>query len=207
MILMYHKVDVVAPTQWWVRKERFAQQLAELSGFEFVFLDRYDSSNPRHCVITFDDAYENVYRHAFPLLAELKLPFEVFINSGYLGGWNHFDASEPMTRFCSIDQLEVMASNCGRVQWHTNLHQDLTSISGVDLENELIIPDYISNRFSPPNLRWLAYPYGSHNEAVVQSARKLFDGALSVGDGNMHDMHQLNRVTVTEETSFRHLML
>ena len=43
MILMYHKVDLVAPTMWWVTANNFYRQMLELSDREVVFLDDYEN--------------------------------------------------------------------------------------------------------------------------------------------------------------------
>ena len=55
---------------------------------EVVYLSDYDPRSDRQSVITFDDAYENVHRHALPILKKRRLPLEVFINGDFLGRWN-----------------------------------------------------------------------------------------------------------------------
>lgn len=35
-------------------------------------------------VLTFDDGYENVYRHAYPVLAGMGMPFTVFVSTGFV---------------------------------------------------------------------------------------------------------------------------
>lgn len=199
MILMYHKIDLITPTEWWVSKSRFIQHVEILQKLKVVCLDDYNPDDPNHCVITFDDSYENIYRHAFPILRAKRYPFEIFINGDYLGKWNHFDKVEPLTRFCSLDQLTVMAANGGRIQWHTNSHPDLTSIELPAVLNELEVADWLRNHFPPPHFRWLAYPYGEHSPDIVNAAKNLFAGALSVANGSNTDKYMLNRITVNEQ--------
>ena len=200
MILMYHKIDIINPTTWWVSKSKFKEHMEILDRFKVVFLKDYDPFDHTHCVITFDDSYENVYRHAFPILKTKKYPFEIFINSDLIGKWNHFDKSEPLTRFCSLDHLLIMAAHGGRVQWHTKSHPSLSSLDLPALSHELEVPKSLRDYFPPPHLTWLAYPYGDHTPAVVDKVKGLFAGAVSVVDGSATDRYMLNRVTVTEES-------
>ena len=202
MILMYHKIDIVVPTKWWVSVAAFERQINELSNYDFVFLDNYEPDNPKQCVITFDDSYENVYRHAFPILRKRCLPFEIFINASYLADWNNFNKSEPLTRFCSVDQLEIMAANGARIQWHSNYHQILTDLSIDGVISELEIPADLLAKFPEPNFRWFAYPYGMHNEMVRYLVAQRFRGALSVEDGIDGDRYQIMRSIVTDDSKF-----
>src|SRR5690348_8363959 len=129
MILMYHKVDIITPNYLWVSVKRFQEQIDSLKGRDVVYLDEFERENKSQVVITFDDAYENVYRHAFPILRRRRLPFEIFVISSVLSGWNDFDAPEVMTRFCSREQLQEMAHGGGRIQWHTRSHRRMTKLS------------------------------------------------------------------------------
>jgi peptidoglycan/xylan/chitin deacetylase (PgdA/CDA1 family) len=199
---MYHKVDVIHPSQWWVTVETFKNQLNELSNRRCVYLDEYDPTDPNQYVLTFDDAYENIFRHAFPILVQKNLPFEVFVNAAYIGGWNCWDDTEPLTRFCSLDQLEILAKNGGRIQWHSYSHRLLPALSIQELKSEIEIPDFLVEMFAPPNLKWFAYPYGAHDETVRDLVSKNFSGAVIAGDVTMGCRHQLSRRYVDEYSTF-----
>ena len=200
MILMYHKVDIVTPTIWWVTPGSLLRHIEQMRGFQFVHLDDYDPLAGNQVVLTFDDAYENVYRHAFPILARERLPFEVFVIGDRIGDWNEFDSSEPMTRFANLDHLQEMASAGGRIQWHTRRHLDLPQITHAELESELTVPAGLKKQFPDSCFRWPAYPFGEHDERVVSFTRRMFSGALSVAKGGLSDRHSLNRIIAGEKS-------
>ena len=153
-------------------------------------------------VLTFDDAYENIYRHAYPLLKKERLPFEIFVIGGLIGDWNHFDDEEPLTRFASLDQLREMADGQGRIQWHSRTHRSLPELTDSEIEDELTIPPDLQEHFPEPHFRWLAYPYGLHDDRMVRLARRNFAGAVCVRTGDADDRWQLDRVIVDETTRF-----
>lgn len=200
MILLYHKIAPNVPTIWWVSVDAFDRQMADLQAYDVVHLDDYDAANPRHAVITFDGVYENVYRYALPILKKWGYPFELFVIGAHIGGDNSFDSIEPLTQFASLNQLEEMSRNGGRVQWHTATHQRLDGLSEAELQQELNVPADLSSPLGPSNFRWLAYPHGDHSEQTVAAVKARFDGALSCEAGNDLDRYQLNRITVLEET-------
>lgn len=202
MILMYHKVDVIAPTLWWVRVSTFERQLAALADRDVVPLDQYRSDNPRHCVITFDDAYEDIYRHVFPMLRERGWPFEIFVIGNAIGKWSGEKSSEPRTRYASREQLLEMAAAGARIQWHTRDHRRLLGADPALVAQQLEVPQELRRDFPAPHLRWFAYPYGSHDLAAVAAAKLGFIGALSVMDGSPDDRYQWNRVVVDDSTDF-----
>lgn len=201
MILLYHKIDIITPTEWWVSRTTFRRHMAALSKLRVVHLSEYGPQDPHQVVITFDDAYENVYRHAFPVLQEHGYPFEIFINGGLIGKWNTFDSSEPRTRFCGTEQLQEMAAAGGRIQWHTARHRDLTVVDCDEAVSEVRVPEDLRQRFAPPHLSWFAYPYGAHSPAVVDVVKRYFEGAVSVLGGSDSDRFQLNRMVVREDTT------
>ena len=201
MILMYHKVDLIAPTMWWVTPRALRRQLRELDGREFVHLDDYDSPATQ-VVLTFDDAYENVARHAVPALRRAGVPFEVFVIGGRIGAWNDDDASEPLTRFMSLGHLDRVVEAGGRLQWHSRTHRDLPTLDDAELATELTVQPRLRERYAAPHFTWLSYPSGAHDERVVKATRERFGGAVSVIEGRPDDRWQLNRVTVEEGTSF-----
>lgn len=199
MILMYHKVDIVTPTLWWVTPADLERQLDTLKWRRFVHLDDYTAPDEQ-AVITFDDAYENVFRHALPILKARGLPFEVFVIGGVIGDWNSFDRKEPPTRFMSFEHLEEVAEAGGRLQWHTRTHPDLAKLDESAQTDELTVPAYLRTMFPDPHFAWVSYPGGSHSPRTVELARDRFRGGLSVTEGEPGDRMQINRVTVDSAT-------
>jgi peptidoglycan/xylan/chitin deacetylase (PgdA/CDA1 family) len=96
-ILAYHRVTPrpgpgPAPT-WNVTPRNFRAQLAGLLGRGYRpwplrrALEHSRAGRPTPpgtFVVTFDDGYENVYRHAWPVLRELRVPATVFLATSYL---------------------------------------------------------------------------------------------------------------------------
>lgn len=206
MILMYHKVDVIAPSIWWVTPRDFERQMQELSSRRFVYLSDYKDPEREVCV-TFDDAFENVLRHAVPILRRLGLPFEVFVIGHKLGAWNRDDTAEPLTRFMTLDGLHDVVEAGGRLQWHTKTHPNLQDLTAEAIEEELEVPESLLAAFPEPHFQWFAYPYGLHDERSVASAERRFRGALAVSEGQPGHPWRVNRVTVDRFTSFSELWM
>ena len=199
---MYHKVDVVTPTQWWVTPEDLARQLDAVGRTrQFVFLDDY-TSPATQAVITFDDAYENLVRHALPVLAARRAPFEVFVIGSLLGDWNTDDKSEPLTRYMDTAGLQSVVDAGGRLQWHSASHAWLPGLDAARLDEELRVSPELVQMFGAPHFRWFSYPYGALDDNAVRLARSRFSGAVSVLDGDPADRWQLHRVTVDRFTRF-----
>lgn len=202
MILMYHKVHPNSPTMWWVTVDSFYRQLVELQSWDVVYLDDYDPQNPRHAVITFDGIYQNILQFAAPLLKQFKYPFELFVSGDHIGKSNEFDQVEPLARFTTIAELRELERIGGRIQWHTQSHPDLQKLSFDAIQTEVIAPAELKAQFSSNAFRWFAYPYGNFNDEAYEAARKHYSGAVTCNQGNDSDRYKLNRVTVTNESSF-----
>jgi peptidoglycan/xylan/chitin deacetylase (PgdA/CDA1 family) len=152
-------------------------------------------------VLTFDDAYENLYHHALPVLEAFGVPFEVFVIGGRIGRWNDFDPAEPPTRHKSLSCLEELTTSGGRLQWHSSTHPHLPSIDDDSLLRELTVPGDLRLRFPAPHFAWMAYPGGWFDDRALQVARRQFAGAVSVTQGSQTHRWCLNRVTVDRDTA------
>ena len=95
-VLTYHRVAPTnyptAPT-WNVTPRRFRDQLRGLlrRGYSIFPLRKLLEMSaagrpipPRTFAVTFDDGYENVYTHAWPVLRGLAAPATVFVATAYL---------------------------------------------------------------------------------------------------------------------------
>jgi peptidoglycan/xylan/chitin deacetylase (PgdA/CDA1 family) len=202
MILMYHKVDLITPTMWWITPADLERQIASLADKSFVYLEDYTSPE-REVVLTFDDAYENVYHHALPILKAHDLPFEVFVIGDQIGRLNEFDArAEPSTRHMSLSQLEEVVREGGRLQWHTRTHPNLPDLTDDELETEMRVPVDLTERFPSPHFTWFSYPGGELDARAIRLARRGFAGAVSVFQGQPDDNWQLNRIEIRRGASF-----
>lgn len=202
MILMYHKIDVTAPTEFWVSITDFKRQMEELKNWQVVSLNEYDINNPNQIVITFDGVYENVYKYAFPILKEYGYPFHLFITSDFIGKDNSFDINEPLTTFATKQQLQEMANSGGLLEWHTKTHQCFTeNMDERTLISEITIPEDIK-KMQPQGFNWFGFPYGLLSDDKMHFISERFKGALSVWQGNKYDKYKLNRLEVHSDHSF-----
>lgn len=200
-ILCYHRLGtgsskmVVSPANfeaqmaWLVGAGYRVIRLADLAGF----LAGEQALPPRSVVITFDDGYESVYRHAFPVLKKLGLPATVFVYTDFVGGGDAL----------SWPQLqEMLASRLIDVQSHSKSHRNLVERrpgesderyrAAIDLE--MRAPrETLERRLPPLRVRHLAYPYGDANEWVLDSAARngIELAATVVPGGNAFFAHPL----------------
>jgi peptidoglycan/xylan/chitin deacetylase (PgdA/CDA1 family) len=183
-ILMYHRVvvsprGVRAPT-WNVTPERFRAQLAGLLRHGYrpwplrkVLAAHLAGEELPHktFVVTFDDGYENVYRHAFPILRDLQVPATIFLATGYLDSpapfpfdaWQGAGSTElpadiwkPLT---SAQCANMLASGLIELGGHTHSHDDFRSRPD-ELRHDLALSlETLRTRFGLTEAT-LAFPYG-----------------------------------------------
>jgi peptidoglycan/xylan/chitin deacetylase (PgdA/CDA1 family)/GT2 family glycosyltransferase len=215
-ILAYHRVtDRPEPAlaEFAVSPRTFRRQLAWLrsSGHHVVSLsDVYDAYRggsvlPRKPVaITFDDGYEDTGTVAAPILREFGYPATVFVVGKRVGGCNQWDAdlSPTPTRLMDWQLLCGLASQGVEIGGHSATHAHLPDLSDARLAGELRDSRSEIEREMARTVRWLAYPYGDHDERVRAASRDAgylaaftFDGGLA---GACDDIFQLPRIPVGE---------
>jgi hypothetical protein len=145
-ILCYHLVGGDTGCAVDVPARVFRRQLEDLrSRFQVVSLGAAVSSVRRGEVVdravalTFDDAYENFYDKAWPLLRELDLPATLFVPVGFVRG----EGPAPMRGTgdlgpCSWSQLREMADRGLEVGCHSWTHPDLRRLDDRELRRELV---------------------------------------------------------------------
>ena len=192
MILMYHHVcppeavpSVKAPLEGWqycLSPKEFRHQLTVLqrSGWKFVSLADYVGTLSQSPIrwpiasVTFDDGWMDNYDYAFPILSELQIPSTVFVVSGEMAG-------VPKDRRMSPIHLRELHGIGVEIGAHSQSHPNLTRLTAEELHKELYGSRCDLEAVVGRSVRFLAYPGGRFNKAVVESAQATgYEAACSV---------------------------
>jgi peptidoglycan/xylan/chitin deacetylase (PgdA/CDA1 family) len=185
-ILMYHWFDGpgAAPTrgpQFQIPPEAFRRQMEWLArgGGNAVSLSQIVDAlegrahlPPRPVAITFDDGYEDFYRHALGVLTELQLPATLFVVSGLVGRTNLWDQpTEPARPLMDWPKLREVAAAGVEIGAHSVSHPDMRTLAGADLAAQCgDSRRSIEDRLGRP-VRYFAYPFGFHHAAARHAVR------------------------------------
>lgn len=197
VILMYHHVDDSTPGSTSVPPAQFRRHLdfIEDNGFVVVPLSAlldgiYDSGDvPPHAVaITFDDAYESVYREAFPELQSRDMPFTVFVATQAV--------EQRQKHSLSWEQMrELAASGLASFSAHSVTHGHLLQgsehgvseawIARVSTEVDDSVARLEAELSQVPgvSITAFAYPFGEYSAALedIVASRKLYGLAQQSG--------------------------
>jgi peptidoglycan/xylan/chitin deacetylase (PgdA/CDA1 family) len=190
-ILAYHAVDhvadpVTAPKA--VTPEQFERHVTTLLDAGFRFIDAASliahlDGRPlpaRSLVMTFDDAYAGVARHAAPVLRRLGVPAIICVVTAELGGHNSWTAGGRMP-LLDVAQLAGLRDDGWEVASHSRTHPHLTTLSRESVTEELrgSRDDLARAGLGVPRL--LAYPFGEHDRRIrVITQRAGYLAALAV---------------------------
>jgi peptidoglycan/xylan/chitin deacetylase (PgdA/CDA1 family) len=119
--------------------------------------------------LSFDDAFDNLYRNALPVLVELGIPAAVFAPTHFVGAsdaevrrdwWRRDQVTRP-TRPLRWEWLEEMARHGCDIGSHTRRHRRLSEIESRDeLADEIVGSKRdLEDRLGRP-CRYFAWPYG-----------------------------------------------
>jgi peptidoglycan/xylan/chitin deacetylase (PgdA/CDA1 family) len=217
-ILMYHAVGhapAAAIRTLSVSPEAFADQLRllQVRGFTPLTTSRLADAwrggeplPPRPVLITFDDGYQGVHRHALPVLRELGFPTTVFVTTGWLRGPYEIDDAA-LDTMLDWDEVRELAAEGAEIGGHSHSHPQLDQLPDGALRYEVkrcheIITEQLDS--SPASF---AYPYGYSDRRVRQAVRTAgFAQSVAVGNALASPRQgpfALRRVTVRRSTGLK----
>ncbi|MFH9549528.1 polysaccharide deacetylase family protein [Streptomyces sp. NPDC017435] len=213
-ILMYHSVATEpnhATRTLSVTPEAFAGQLAVIADRGLTPLTtaelaaRWRTGRPlpvRPVLITFDDGYEGVHRHALPALAEHGFPATLFVTTGWIRG-AHDTGGGPDTML-DWRQVRRLADAGVEIGGHSHTHPQLDRLDDTRLRTELSrCRDLVADELGSLPVSF-AYPYGYSSRRVRTAVRgQGFAQALAVGNSlarRAQGPYALRRVTVRRTT-------
>jgi peptidoglycan/xylan/chitin deacetylase (PgdA/CDA1 family) len=137
---------------------------------------------PRTLVVTFDDAFASVLKHAQPILAAAGVPGTVFVPTQFPAAgtpltWAGIDdwldtPHRDELRCLSWDQLGSLAQSGWEVGSHTRSHARLTTLGDDRLVAELAGSRADVEEHLGRECLSVAYPYGDVDSRVAETARR-----------------------------------
>lgn len=183
-ILCYHKVDTrfeLGFTQ--IEPRTFRRQMETLAsrGYRTLgsreLLQHLQAPGPDGApvaVVTFDDGYAALARHAFPVIADLGLRALVFVITDFVGRDNGWDVQYGWRRFAHLDwdALGAWREKGIEVHSHSATHARLTWLPEAEIADELARSrEEIGRRLGAAPAA-VSYPYGSMDERVRRLAAR-----------------------------------
>ena len=199
--LSYHKIGNPPSDGWltwnYTSTEEFSTQLEwfQSRGWDFLsaeaLLDalRGKGALPsKSILITFDDAYESLLENAVPVLKGFSAPAVVFAPTQFIGETNLFDHGvEPLERIADWKTLGALEDSGVSVESHGYSHRGFSSLSQVEIEQELDFSRQAIRKNLGKDSRMFAFPYGDcgNDQTAVHSAisRAGYDVAFLYGGG------------------------
>lgn len=180
-VLMYHSIEKIVSDENDICKcglKDFEFQLLTFikKGFIFITTQEYQDlirkkEHKKFCILTFDDAYENVYTNAFPVLKRLDIPFVIFLTYNKIGEKGMLNENE----------INIMKdSGLCTIGAHTMSHPFLSNIRNLDLEIKRS-KERLEKLFNI-DINVFAYPYGQPyvvGNKAIKNAKHIFNLCFS----------------------------
>ncbi len=179
-ILMYHDIgEPPAGSAWpvlYVRPAAFRRQLAVLRALGYRLVGMADAlpvlrgeRRERIAVITFDDAYADVYEHALPALLDAGARATTYVVSGCIGRFNAWDAEKVGARkpLMDVGQLRAWRRAGMEVGAHTRTHPHLTALGPDALQAEVRGSRADLEQLLGEAIDQFCYPYGDLDDRVL----------------------------------------
>ncbi len=193
-ILMYHAVEAGVPSGYGfaVDTGQFERQLDAINraGFEQVSLAQlFDGLDGRAAlprkpiVLTFDDAYGNVYDVAWPLMRERGMRGTVFVVADHIGGTNEWDQAKgiPRLNLMGATELKDLAGAGWEIGSHGCRHLELAKADEAQQRDEIFRSCSTLAAAVGVAPRFYAYPHGSYCDTAKEMLREAgYHGAVSM---------------------------
>jgi peptidoglycan/xylan/chitin deacetylase (PgdA/CDA1 family) len=202
---MYHSVvpDAPNPGLWTVRLDRFDRQMRWLHahGRRGVsvreLLEAVSTGSAAGLVgLTFDDGYADFAVHVLPVLQNYGFTATAFVVAGMLGGDSKW-AKEYHRALMTAEQVRQVAEAGMEIGSHGLNHLALPEVVDSALVGEIEESRRILEKSSGREVLGFCYPYGRHDEHVVDSVRAAgYDYSCAVGYSRSSDRHTLSRIYI-----------
>lgn len=190
----------------YVSERLFQKQLSELAeaGFCTPAYDDVTRAMPgaKPVFLTFDDGFANVLHHGLAPLARHGFSAIQFLVADRLGKTNDWETrdGEAAERLMDVAQVKEWLAAGHEIGAHTLTHPRLTQVSEARAREEIAAAKRKLEDAFGIELRHFCYPYGDHNERVVELVRAAGYATACLASGGLvtpgADRFRLNRLMV-----------
>lgn len=165
-VLMYHAVGAEGydrvSTERFERDIRHVTQEYQVVDLPEVLTDPVEGE--KKVAITFDDALENVYRNAIPILREYDVPATIFVVADYVPDGTVTTGNEYM----DLEQLRELVEDASfALGNHTKSHPHLSRLATEDaLTEQIVVAQRTLERRLQCTVDRFCYPYGDFDSGV-----------------------------------------
>jgi len=189
-IVMYH--SIAEPyDDFTVGPSAFRQQLRVICSLSQVVRLReartrlLQGGSQRQLVLTFDDAYENFYENAYPILQESSLPCTVFVPTGYIGKSSDWNEGPGIASRRVMDRghlRELAASPLIDFGSHSVDHLNMRCLSTEQMRHQALDSKHGLEDLLGRQVISFAYPYGTmdHFSRATRAALRAADYEIAV---------------------------
>jgi peptidoglycan/xylan/chitin deacetylase (PgdA/CDA1 family) len=169
-VLMYHKVSADKSDRLTITAKNLESQFSFLQRKNYqpisfqdlkLFIEGGNQLPKKPVIITFDDAYQNNYDFALPLLKRFDFKATIFIPVALIGLSNEWDNGSE--RIMEAKTLRELAGS-GLIEpgLHSYFHKNYDGLTIPEIENDLDLCKKTLESLEIPYFNILAYPYGGH---------------------------------------------
>ena len=214
-VLIYHRVadssaESLAPYR--VSAAMFERQIAYLKRHGYMSRSigsyvAFRQKNPnaalpgRPIAITFDDAYEDFFTTAWPILRAHGFTATLFVPVGFVGGHAEWDAEHgDAARMMSWEQLKAASREGVEIASHGLSHAKLPTLDEAELTEEIFASrDALHSRLGT-RIAGFSYPYTQRNPLIRQAVASAGYQYAVVGrrpSSAAYDAYEIPRIEVS----------
>ncbi len=200
--LCYHRIG--GPLELGVTRvgrSVFARQMTALAraGWRTLTLDEFAVPRtahraPRAFLLTFDDGYESLATHAYPILADLGFTATTFLITDYIGKTNTWDVRYTWKRLAHLSwsQIEQWRARGFEFGSHGATHRRLTWLDDQSVDAELRRSrELLVARLGGEVGKAIAYPFGAVDGRIIRIAKQAgYELGFGGVRGNGHALNQ-----------------
>jgi peptidoglycan/xylan/chitin deacetylase (PgdA/CDA1 family) len=208
-ILMYHSIMDNDDQSVSVHSFKKQMSLMKKMGYQTINFNNLNENNIKKFIITFDDAYENIFINAFPILKKLGFSAICFIIANKIGDYNDWDKYKKKfkkMKLMNFDQINIWVKSGFNIGSHTMDHVDLTKLNKDDKINQIVNSKKLLSSMFNAHINTFAFPFGSYDGETQDIVKKYYDYAVTTKRSrfvkNKFNNKLLPRVPISKNDNF-----